>query len=79
LGLCPLVPCGWLVTKRSQMQPTAVICRWSRDRRGMDFEAFPQVSLRKQKGLAPAASRPPAAPLARDLRLRGRRAGPGAD
>src|SRR5690348_17546451 len=32
------------------MQPTAAICRWSRDIRGMDLEAFPQVNQRKTEG-----------------------------
>src|SRR6266536_3354142 len=47
LGLCPLISRRRLVTDRSQMQPTAAICRWSRDIRGMDLEAFPQVNPRK--------------------------------
>jgi len=47
LDLCSLVPCRRVVADRSQMQPTAAICRWSRDIRGMDLETFPQVSLRK--------------------------------
>src|SRR5580700_11224199 len=50
LGLCPPIPCRRLITDRSQMQPTAAICRWSRDIRGMDLEAFPQVNLRKTEG-----------------------------
>src|ERR1044072_2777104 len=32
------------------MQPTATICRWSRDIRGMDLGAFPQVTPRKTEG-----------------------------
>ncbi len=73
LGLCPPVSRRRLVTDRSQMQPTAAICRWSRDIRGMDLEAFPQVNQRKRKG--PAEKRDPcmvkaapAAPLARRQR-----------
>src|SRR5271165_5200092 len=50
LDLWPPVPCSGLVTDRSQMQPTAAICRWSRDIRGMDLEVFPQVNLRKTEG-----------------------------
>jgi hypothetical protein len=38
------------VTDRSRVQPTAAICRWSRDIRGMDLEAFPQVNPRKTEG-----------------------------
>jgi hypothetical protein len=52
LGLHPSGSRPGLVTDRSQMQPTAAICRWSRDIRGMDLEAFPQVNPRKQKGPA---------------------------
>jgi hypothetical protein len=32
------------------MQPPAAICRWSRDIRGMDLEAFPRVNSRKTEG-----------------------------
>src|SRR5436190_5102190 len=44
LRLCPLISRRRHVTDRSQMQPAAAICRWSRDIRGMDLEAFPQVN-----------------------------------
>jgi hypothetical protein len=44
LGLCPLISGRRLVTDRSQMQPTAAICRWARDISGMDLEASPQVN-----------------------------------
>ena len=37
---------------RSQLQPTAAICRRSRDIRGMDLEVFPQVNSRKWEGPA---------------------------
>ena len=50
LGLYLLISRRRLVANRSQMQPTATICRWSRDIRGMDLEAFPQVNLRKTEG-----------------------------
>src|SRR6266487_2211871 len=50
LGLCPPVLRRRLVTDRSQMQPTAAISRWSRDIRGMELEAFPQVNPRKTGG-----------------------------
>jgi hypothetical protein len=50
LDLYPPIPCCRFVTDRSQMQPTAAICRWSRDIRGMDREAFPQVNLRETEG-----------------------------
>src|SRR5271169_6319243 len=51
LGLRPSGSCSELVTDRSQMQPTAAICRWSRDIRGMDLEAFPQVNPRETEGV----------------------------
>src|SRR5271165_464023 len=50
LGLRPSGSCSRLVTDRSQTQPTAAICRWSRDIRGMDLEAFAQVNRRKTEG-----------------------------
>jgi len=50
--LCPLSSRPRLVTDCSQMQPTAAICRWSRDIRGMDLEAFPQVNPWKPEGPA---------------------------
>jgi hypothetical protein len=50
LGLYSLSRRTGLVTDRSQMQPTAAICRWSRDIRGMKLEAFPQVNQRKTDG-----------------------------
>src|SRR6185437_11856487 len=50
LGLCQPISRRMLVTGRSQVQPTATICRWSRDIRGMDLEAFPQVNSRKTEG-----------------------------
>src|SRR5689334_19380153 len=50
LDLCSPGLRAVLVANRSQMQPTAAICRWSRDIRGMDLEAFPQVNQRKTTG-----------------------------
>jgi hypothetical protein len=50
LDLCLPVSGRQLITDRSQMQPTAAISRWSRDIRGMDLAAFPQVTLRKTEG-----------------------------
>jgi hypothetical protein len=44
------------------MQPTAAICRWSRDIRGMDLEAFPQVNPRKTRRRAARAAGPASAP-----------------
>src|SRR5579863_5181715 len=35
-GSCPV-----FVTGRNQVQPAAAVCRWSRDIRVMDLEAFP--------------------------------------
>src|SRR5919108_5052044 len=49
LGLYLLGPRRRVVTDRSQVQPTAVICRWSRDIRGMNLEAFALVKLRKME------------------------------
>jgi hypothetical protein len=48
LRLWPPISRSALVTDRSQMQPTAAICRWSRDIRGMDLEPFPQVGAGKR-------------------------------
>ena len=50
LGLCLPISCRVLVTNRSQMQPPATICRSSRDIRGMNLEALPQVNLGKTEG-----------------------------
>jgi hypothetical protein len=50
LRLCPLGPHPGPVADRSQMQPTAAICRWSRDIRVMDLEAFAQVNPQKTEG-----------------------------
>src|SRR5919109_414746 len=50
LGLYLLGSRHRVVTDRSQVQPTAVICRWSRDIRGMNLEAFALVKLRKMEG-----------------------------
>ena len=52
LGLYLLISRRRLAANRSQMQPTATICRWSRDIRGMDLEAFAQVNPEKTEGPA---------------------------
>src|SRR5947199_229970 len=53
LLLYPPSPRRGVVTDRSQMQPAAAICRWSRDIRGMDLARFPQVNQQKTAGPRP--------------------------